>query len=219
MPSYAANNAREVKNMENPYKVLGVREGASPDEIKAAYKELAKKYHPDKYVNNPLGDLAAEKMKEINEAYDFLMKNGGKTSGSYSSQNYGGNGQSYRGGTNYAYIRSLISNGNIGEAERQLNNINIRDAEWNYLMGMVMMRKGWYDSAYQYLLHATQMAPHNAEYRNAFNNIARAGNTYRNMGTNQGYGQGGMSTCDCCSNLICADCCCEMMGGDLISCC
>ncbi len=203
--------------MENPYKVLGVREGASMDEIKTAYKELAKKYHPDKYVNNPLGDLAAEKMKEINEAYDYLTKNGGKAGG---SQSYGGgNSYSYQGGANYAYIRSLISGGNIGEAERQLNNIKIRDAEWNYLMGMVMMRKGWYDSAYQYLLHATQMAPHNAEYRNAFNSISRAGSTYRSMGNTQGYGAGGMNSCDCCTNLICADCCCEMMGGDLISCC
>ena len=192
--------------MENPYKVLGVREGASQEEIKAAYKELAKKYHPDKYVNNPLGDLAAEKMKEINEAYDFLMKNGGGSSNA-------GNGASY------ASIRNHINSGNIGEAERMLNQINIRDAEWNYLMGVVMMRKGWYDSAYQYLLHATQMAPANMEYRNAFESISRSGNMYRNMGANRGYGAGGMDTCDCCSNLICADCCCELMGGDLISCC
>lgn len=199
--------------MENPYKVLGVREGATMEEIKAAYKELAKKYHPDKYVNNPLGDLAAEKMKEINEAYDYLTKNQGNAGNSYSSSG------TYRSGNNYAQIRNLINLGNIGEAERMLNGINIRDAEWNYLMGMVMMRKGWYDSAYQYLLHATQMAPHNAEYRNAFNSISRAGGAYRNMGTNYGYGTGGMSTCDCCSNLICADCCCEMMGGDLIPCC
>ncbi len=205
--------------MENPYKVLGVREGASAEEIKAAYKELAKKYHPDKYVNNPLGDLAAEKMKEINEAYDYLIKNGGASNRSYGSTNSGNQGYSYQGGNNYAYIRSMINSGNIGEAERQLNNIKIRDAEWNYLMGLVMMRKGWYDSAYQFLLHATQMAPHNAEYRNAFNSMSRAGNMYRNMGAGRGYGQGGMDTCDCCSNLICADCCCEMMGGDLISCC
>lgn len=205
--------------MENPYKVLGVREGASAEEIKAAYKELAKKYHPDKYVNNPLGDLAAEKMKEINEAYDYLIKNGGAGNRNWSNSNSGGQGYSYQNNNNYAYIRNLINGGNIGEAERQLNNIKIRDAEWNYLMGLVMMRKGWYDSAYQYLLHATQMAPHNAEYRNAFNSISRAGNMYRNMGADRGYGQGGMNTCDCCSNLICADCCCEMMGGDLISCC
>ncbi len=199
--------------MENPYKILGIREGATTDEIKAAYKELAKKYHPDKYVNNPLGDLAAEKMKEINEAYDYLMKNGGGSSGANTGYSYN------QGGSKYGYIRSLINSGNIGEAERQLSGMNVHDAEWNYLMGIVMLRKGWYDSAYQYLSNATHMAPTNMEYRNAFNSVNRSGSMYRNMGNAGGYNQSGMSTCDCCSNLICADCCCEMMGGDLISCC
>lgn len=200
--------------MENPYKVLGIREGASVDEIKAAYKELAKKYHPDKYVNNPLGDLAAEKMKEINEAYDYLMKNGGKQSNGNYSGGYGGQNTS-----KYGYIRNLINSGNIAQAESQLMGMNTRDAEWNYLMGVIMMRKGWYDSAYQHLSRATSMAPHNMEYANAFNSINQSGNIYRNMGGARGYNQGGMSTCDCCSNLICADCCCELMGGDLIPCC
>jgi len=205
--------------MENPYKVLGVREGATADEIKAAYKELAKKYHPDKYINNPLADLAAEKMKEINEAYDYLIKNAGKQGGSTYGGTNGSQGYSGQGGSKYSYIRSLINSGNIGEAERQLSGMNVHDAEWNYLMGVVMLRKGWYDSAYQYLLHATQMAPNNMEYRNAFNSVSHTGTMYRNMGNTRGYNQSGMSTCDCCSNLICADCCCEMMGGDLISCC
>lgn len=215
MPLYPLiiNVIRKETDMDNPYKVLGIREGASTEEIKTAYKELAKKYHPDKYINNPLSDLAAEKMKEINEAYDFLMKNASNgnsnTKGNYNNQ----------GAYKYGYIRDLINRDNIAEAENQLNAMNIRDAEWNFLMGTVMLRKGWYDNAYQYLLRATQMAPNNMEYRTAFNTVNRSGNVYRNMGNTRGYNTGGMSSCDCCSNLICADCCCELMGGDLISCC
>jgi curved DNA-binding protein CbpA len=64
--------------MKDPYEVLGVPHGASEDEIKKAYRELARKYHPDNYANNPLADLAQEKMKEINEAYATLMKGGSR---------------------------------------------------------------------------------------------------------------------------------------------
>ena len=64
--------------MNDPYKVLGVSPNASEEEIKKAYRDLARKYHPDNYHNNPLADLAQEKMKEINEAYDTLTKTNGQ---------------------------------------------------------------------------------------------------------------------------------------------
>ena len=60
--------------MKDPYEVLGVPHGASEDQIKKAYRELARKYHPDNYANNPLADLAQEKMKEINAAYEWLLQ-------------------------------------------------------------------------------------------------------------------------------------------------
>ena len=61
--------------MTNPYKVLGVNEGATNEEIRAAYLSLVKKYHPDKYTDPDMKQLANEKLKEINEAYDQLTKN------------------------------------------------------------------------------------------------------------------------------------------------
>lgn len=82
----------------DPYKVLGVTPQTSDDDVKRAYRELARKYHPDNYVNNPLADLAEARMKEINEAYDMIMSqrsnkgSAGQTGGqSYGGQTYGQN--------------------------------------------------------------------------------------------------------------------------------
>ena len=56
--------------MANPYEVLGISPSATDDEVKKAYREMSRKYHPDSYTNNPLSDLAEEKFKEVQEAYD-----------------------------------------------------------------------------------------------------------------------------------------------------
>ena len=75
--------------MNNPYKVLGVNEGASQEEIRSAYLKLVKKYHPDKYTDSDLKELANEKLVEVNEAYEMLTKKNGQSS-SYANRN--GNG-------------------------------------------------------------------------------------------------------------------------------
>lgn len=201
--------------MKDPYEVLGVSRGASDEEIKKAYRELVRKYHPDNYTNNPLADLAQEKMKEINEAYDAITKNGGSQSyqgyqGSYSS------GSTYTGSTaQFAAIRSAINAGNLAFAEQQLMAVANRTAEWYFLMGSVYYRKGWMDEARKNYQTACSMEPGNLEFRQALNHLQSGGQAYRAPA----YNTGGMDTCDCCSSLICADCCCEMMGGDLIPCC
>ena len=78
--------------MNDPYQILGVSESASDEEVKKAYRELARKYHPDNYHDNPLADLAQEKMKEINAAYEEITRkrSGGGSSGGYSAGSYGG---------------------------------------------------------------------------------------------------------------------------------
>ena len=216
--------------MNDPYKVLGVSPNATEAEIKEAYRELAKKYHPDKYINNPLADLAAEKMREVNEAYDALTKKS-QSSGAYNSgygnstntNNYGnpfGNG-GYNTNSNsqYASIRKFINEGRLDEAERALNNASVRNAEWHFLMGVVMQKRGWHDMAYQHFARATQLDPFNIEYRNAFNAINMQRGAYTAGSNGYGYNQASCCNCDTCSSLICADCCCEMMGGDLVPCC
>ena len=84
--------------MNDPYEILGVSRNATDDQVRAAYRELVKKYHPDKYQGNPLADLAEEKLREVNEAYDQIMKERSSSAGSgyqgssgaYGNSGYGG---------------------------------------------------------------------------------------------------------------------------------
>lgn len=81
--------------MSDPYKVLGISRDATDDEVKKAYRELSRKYHPDANINNPNKDKAEEMFKLVQQAYDQIMyerKNGGSGYGSYGSGNYGSGG-------------------------------------------------------------------------------------------------------------------------------
>lgn len=208
--------------MTNPYKVLGVNEGATNEEIRAAYLSLVKKYHPDKYTDPDMKQLANEKLKEINEAYDQLTKNPGKTASSgYSGAAYGagGHGGSYSGpeADRFVRARSLINAGNLDGAKTILDSIQTRNAEWYYLYGIIYLRQGWYDKAREFLGRAYRTEPGNAEYAQAYNTLRYTGNLYSRPRQSTSYGN--CSACDICSGLMCADCCCECMGGDLIRCC
>lgn len=198
--------------MKDPYEVLGLQRGASKEEVKSAYRKLAKKYHPDLNQNNPLKDLAEEKFKEIQWAYDEIM-NGDSTS---SYQGYS-EGSSYDGGSGSLYnIRQQIQTGRFRDAVRTLNSMSVRNAEWNYLMGVCYVNMGSIGQGVQYVQNAVRMDPNNFEYRNFLNQILNMQSTYQQRAYNYG---GGNSSVDCCTQLVCADCCCECMGGDLISCC
>lgn len=208
--------------MTNPYKVLGVNESATNEEIRAAYLSLVKKYHPDKYTDPDMKQLANEKLKEINEAYDQLTKNPGKTASSgYSGAAYGagGHGGSYSGpeADRFVRARGLINAGNLDGAKTILDSIQTRNAEWYYLYGIIYLRQGWYDKAREFLGRAYRTEPGNAEYAQAYNTLRYTGNPYSRPRQSTSYGN--CSACDICSGLMCADCCCECMGGDLIRCC
>ncbi len=198
----------------NPYEVLGVPENADADTVKAAYRELVKKYHPDNYKDNPLADLANEKLQEINEAYDMITRSGAggghKSSSSYSSGGYG---------AKFAYVRNLIAQRRFADADAELNRIADQSAEWHYLKGCVCMSRGWTIEGINHLQTAVNMEPGNAEYVNMLNSLRMRQSAFNQRGAGYGYNAGGGDPCSCCGNLLCADCCCEMMGGDLVPCC
>ena len=140
----------------DPYKILGIPNTATEEEVKTAYRELAKKYHPDNYADSPLADLANEKMQEINEAYDSIItslrasKGGagtGQPNNGYAGYNTAGQ-QGYQ-SSNLADIRRLIQENRLVEAEELLDGIPAasRDGEWYFLKGSVYFQRGWLDDA------------------------------------------------------------------------
>lgn len=200
----------------DPYKVLGIDRTATDEEVKKAYRELARKYHPDNYVNTPLADLAEEKMKEINEAYETIrrMRKDDCRDTAFTSDSPDG-GEAYRGTqSRFREIRSYIESNNFYEAEIRLNSVPTaeRTAEWYYLKGVVFRARGWYFEAAKYFEAALRLDPSNREYTVALESIRN----YTSAGTRARRED---AVCNLCCGLLALDCCCECCGGDLIACC
>ncbi|MBR5125899.1 MAG: J domain-containing protein [Oscillospiraceae bacterium] len=193
--------------MDDPYKVLGVSPDASDEEIKRAYRRLAKKYHPDL---NPGDQEAARKMQEVNAAYEQI-KNPEKASqqgqggyGGYGGYNpFGGYGQQSYGGTQsgdpyqdaaYQYIRF----GRYQEALNALENSTEHNARWYYLSALANDGLGNDVTALEHIRKAVSMEPDNAEYLYTLNRIQNGGAAYRQQAGNfRGFTFGG----DPCTNL------------------
>lgn len=197
---------------QDPYQVLGIPSTATDDEVKKAYRDLSRKYHPDSYVNNPLANLAEEKFKEVQEAYDTIMKqrqNGYFGSNSYGSQTYSGDGE-------LNDVAVMINTRRLQEAVLRLASISNRTGQWYYLSAVANYGLGNQMIAMEHARTAVSMDPSNDQYRNLFNQLSYGSQRYNTMGN--GYGRGGVGTGNMCCDLWLADTCCECMGGDLCSC-
>ena len=193
--------------MRDPYSVLGVSPNASDEEVKKAYRELARKYHPDNYQNNPLADLAEEKMKEINEAYETITKqrSGGGGGGYQQSSGYSqGGSYSSSGSSDFVQVRQMIQRGDLAGAERLLQEAPQRNGEWYFLVGSIAYRKGWLDDSMRNYSMAVQMEPGNMEYRQALAMMQQRSGGYRPYG----YTTNTVDGMDCCTTMLCLNCLC-----------
>ena len=206
--------------MKDPYSILGVSRDATEDEIKKAYRSLARKYHPDNYAGSSLADVAEEKMKEVNEAYDAIQKQrAARTTYADPASGSWGDG-AFRTASDFAGVRLRIQQGQYSEAELILDAMpgDQRNAEWNFLKGCVLMQRGFFFDAQKYIETACYLDPTNEEYRSARQQMRASASQYES-GYRTAPCAGNCSACNLCSGLLCADCICECCGGDLIRCC
>ena len=173
--------------MEDPYKVLGVSRDATDDEIKQAYRRLAKQYHPDR---NPGDEAAAKKMQQINAAYEQI-KNPEKAqpnSGSYQSQGYDPFGRGYgQEDAGDPYLRSAynyIRYGRYQEALNALQNSTVRQGKWYYLSALANDGLGNQVTALEHIRRAVSMEPNNLTYLQALDRIEHGSTVYRQQAGN-----------------------------------
>lgn len=225
--------------MKNPYTVLGVPETASEEEIKKAYRALSRKYHPDANINNPNKAQAEEKFKEIQQAYQQIMREreGGGAGGSYGSDSgaYGGYGGfggfgGFGGYGNTAQNNSwseedvrmqaaenYIRSRHFKEALHVLSELQTRNARWYYLSAMANSGEGNNVLAKEHAQKAAAMEPDNMVYRQLLQQIENGGQWYQSMGNMYGSpidGQGDWCMKLCLMNALCSCCC----GGRMMPC-
>ncbi|MBE5883667.1 MAG: J domain-containing protein [Lachnospiraceae bacterium] len=221
----------------DPYSILGVSRNASEEEIKKAYKQLSRRYHPDANVNNPNRAQAEEKFKEIQAAYQQIMKE--RTEGySYGGSSYGGTGSNsgygdfygdffggfgfggYEQSQNVGYEEeprlraagNYIRNGYYKEARTTLDSMgeHEKSARWYYYSAIANSGLGNNVAALEHARRASAMEPSNAEYQTLVHRLESGGKWYQQRQAAYGYPQsGGGSLCFklCMANLICNMCC------------
>lgn len=210
--------------MTDPYRVLGVSESATNEEIKKAYRRLSRQYHPDANINNPNKDEAEMKFKEVQQAYEQIIKereygssytNGERQGSGYGNYGgFGGFGQENRRqeSPRMQAVRNYLNSGHFAEALHVLSEITEaeRDGNWYFYSAFANIQVGNSILALDHARRAVQMEPDNMQFRSLLAQIESGGNWYQSMGETYGNPVGRMG--NCCMEMICfhlfCGCCC-----------
>lgn len=210
---------------KNPFVTLGITENVTQNELFQAYRKLRDEYSNKRFAPGEEGADACRKLEEIEAAYaeatEILRTN-------FDITTYG---------DELIRVEDAIKANDLDKAQDLLDVEQNRNARWHYLQSVVFYRKNWHSDALKQLDFACKLEPDNTKYTEAreallkqmHSNGEQKSSFYNDrnqQGTERSYRdvppQGqmrGCTPCNCCSSLICADCCCECMGGDLLTCC
>lgn len=151
--------------------ILGLSEGATLDDVKSAYETLREKYLEERFMDGEVGNNAAKMLTKIETAYSELVAEFiEKTSET-------------NGGDAYSRVEELIKNGNISEAQRELDGFNERGGQWHYLQSVVFYRKNWINESKKQLEIAIHLEPENTRYKEAYRKLNEKLNYDANAGT------------------------------------
>ena len=222
---------------KDPFIVLGVSENVSQDELYRAYKDKRALYEDKRFEPGDVGADACAKLEEIETAYndarDILRSRPYTKEEDIFAEDVTGSGSD-----NLDEAERAVKENRMEDAQKILDNCTSRSARWHYIQSAIFYRKNWHSDALKQLEFACNMEPGNAKYAEAKRSLETQMKAHTSEKENSFYNETekngekvysgpdsayttrrGFSVCDCCSSLICADCCCECMGGDLISCC
>lgn len=143
------------KNLE----LFGLDDGATKEQIKAAYDTLREKYLEERFMDGEVGNNAAKMLTKIEVAYNELMSE-------LSENAYAEDGDS-----SFARVEELIRSGDVAEAQRVLDAFNERGGRWHYLQSVVFYRKNWINESKKQLEIAIQLEPDNDKYREAYRKL------------------------------------------------
>lgn len=213
--------------MIDPYRVLGVSQSASDEEIKKAYRNLSRKYHPDANINNPNKAQAEERFKEVQAAYNQIMderQNGGPSFGGYGygysnsqssySNSYSGDSNEMRAAANYINARQYAQAMNVLLSMPDSQ----RSGKWYYFAAIASQGLGNLSDAREYINRAIALEPSNIRYRQFAQSLNFGASWYNNAGRSYGYyrpysGVGRWCLTMLLLYLFCNCCCCGGYNG------